>query len=77
MRLDGRSVDALAPKLRNVAMVFQSYALYPHMTVSDNIALPLVMRHLDPWQRLPGAGTSDPDCAHRGSSSRRIPSRAV
>jgi multiple sugar transport system ATP-binding protein len=33
-----------SPKDRNVAMVFQSYALYPHMTVSDNMAFPLKMR---------------------------------
>src|SRR5262245_24375404 len=39
VRLDGRNVDALAPKQRNVAMVFQSYALYPHMTVFENVAL--------------------------------------
>jgi ABC-type sugar transport system ATPase subunit len=53
--LAGRGVNHLAPKQRNVAMVFQSYALYPHMTVFDNIALPLVMRRLDTWQRLPGS----------------------
>jgi multiple sugar transport system ATP-binding protein len=56
VRLDSRSVIALAPKQRNVAMVFQSYALYPHMKVFDNIALPLVMRRLDTWRRLPGLG---------------------
>jgi multiple sugar transport system ATP-binding protein len=33
----------LAPKDRDVAMVFQNYALYPHMTVADNIAFPLKM----------------------------------
>ncbi|BBK40918.1 ABC transporter ATP-binding protein [Allostella vacuolata] len=54
VRLDGQPVDALPPKGRDVAMVFQSYALYPHMTVAQNIALPLVMRDLDRRQRLPG-----------------------
>ncbi|RLG99346.1 sugar ABC transporter ATP-binding protein, partial [Candidatus Bathyarchaeota archaeon] len=39
-----RLVNELAPKDRDVAMVFQSYALYPHMTVFDNIAFPLKMR---------------------------------
>jgi multiple sugar transport system ATP-binding protein len=34
-------------------MVFQSYALYPHMTAAENIALPLVMRRTRVWQRLP------------------------
>ncbi len=41
---DERMVNGLSPKERDVAMVFQSYALYPHMTVRDNIAFPLVMR---------------------------------
>ena len=36
-----RLVNSLSPKDRNVAMVFQSYALYPHMTVYDNLAFPL------------------------------------
>jgi multiple sugar transport system ATP-binding protein len=35
----------LSPRERNVAMVFQNYALYPHMTVYDNIAFPLSVRH--------------------------------
>lgn len=54
--MDGKGVDALAPKLRDIAMVFQSYALYPYMTVAENIALPLVMRRLSRWQRLPLIG---------------------
>ncbi len=49
-------VDGYRPKARDVAMVFQSYALYPYMTVRENLALPLVMRRLDRWQRLPLAG---------------------
>jgi multiple sugar transport system ATP-binding protein len=52
----GRSVEGLKPKQRDVAMVFQSYALYPHMTVAANIALPLKMRRLSPLQRLPLLG---------------------
>jgi len=39
--ISGRPVGALPPGKRNVAMVFQDYALYPHMTVRDNIAYPL------------------------------------
>ncbi|HSN05048.1 MAG TPA: ABC transporter ATP-binding protein [Nitrospira sp.] len=38
---DGRDVTALAPQHRDVALVFQSYALYPHMTVEENLAFPL------------------------------------
>jgi multiple sugar transport system ATP-binding protein len=41
---DGADVTHLSPRERDVAMVFQSYALYPHMTVSENIAFPLRMR---------------------------------
>ncbi len=42
--LDGRAVDTLSPKDRNVSMVFQTPALYPHMTVRQNMAFPLVLR---------------------------------
>jgi len=42
--IGGRLVDEVPPKDRDVAMVFQSYALYPHMTVFDNIAFPLKLR---------------------------------
>ena len=41
---------------RDVAMVFQSYALYPHLTARQNLALPLVMRRTSAWQRLPLVG---------------------
>ncbi|MGZ9724199.1 ABC transporter ATP-binding protein [Rhizobium miluonense] len=51
-----RVVDGVRPKKRDVAMVFQSYALYPHMTVAANMALPLRMRRLSSWQRLPLIG---------------------
>jgi len=51
-----QAVDALPPKRRDVAMVFQSYALYPYMTVAQNMALPLVMRRLGTAQRLPLLG---------------------
>jgi multiple sugar transport system ATP-binding protein len=44
LRLGGRVVNDLSPKDRNVAMVFQSYALYPHMTVAENIGFALRLR---------------------------------
>ncbi|PSN10750.1 sugar ABC transporter ATP-binding protein [filamentous cyanobacterium CCP5] len=44
--IDGRDVNPLPPKERNIAMVFQSYALYPHMTVYDNIASGLKLRDM-------------------------------
>lgn len=56
VKIGGRMVDGVRPKLRDVAMVFQSYALYPHMTVSANMALPLRMRRLSALQRLPVLG---------------------
>jgi multiple sugar transport system ATP-binding protein len=49
----GGSVDHLRPHERRVAMVFQSYALYPHMSVFNNIAMPLIMARLSLWERLP------------------------
>src|SRR5215208_8481544 len=39
-----RRVDHLLPKDRGIGMVFQSYALYPHMTVAENIGFPLELR---------------------------------
>src|SRR5690349_1731390 len=42
--LGGRDLTDLGPADRNISMVFQSYALYPNMTVADNIAFPLEMR---------------------------------
>jgi multiple sugar transport system ATP-binding protein len=41
---DGRDVTLLAPRERDIALVFQSYALYPHMTVAENLAFPLRVR---------------------------------
>ncbi len=44
--INGVRANKLAPQARNVAMVFQNYALYPHMTVRKNLAFPLRMSHL-------------------------------
>lgn len=44
--IDGKCVNNVHPKDRDIAFVFQSYALYPHMSVYDNIAFPLKMRNL-------------------------------
>ncbi len=44
LRIGARVVNTLSPKDRDIAMVFQSYALYPHMTVADNIAYGLRIR---------------------------------
>jgi len=45
--IDGVRVNDKAPKDRDIAMVFQSYALYPHMTVEENMAFPLVLAKVD------------------------------
>jgi len=50
IEIDGRDATELAPSERGLAMVFQSYALYPHMSVKKNIAFPLKMAGLDPAQ---------------------------
>jgi multiple sugar transport system ATP-binding protein len=46
-----RDVTDMLPKYRDVAMVFQSYALYPHMTVAENIGYPLKLRKMDREER--------------------------
>lgn len=50
--IDSKSVVGIPPRHRNVAMVFQSYALYPQMTVRDNITFPLKSRKVprDTWK---------------------------
>jgi multiple sugar transport system ATP-binding protein len=44
LRIGGKPVNDVTPKDRDIAMVFQNYALYPHMTVSENIGFALTMR---------------------------------
>ena len=53
--IDGKDVTSHSASARNIALMFQSYALYPHLTVYDNIATPLRQRRLSPAGRLPGA----------------------
>ncbi len=48
IRIGGRVVNHLSPQARNIAMVFQNYALYPHMTVRRNLQFPLRMRKTPP-----------------------------
>lgn len=58
--INDRDVTRLRAAERNVAMVFQSYALYPHMSVGENIAMPLVMDRLRLSERLPLVGLLSP-----------------
>ncbi len=46
VKIDGRVVNDVPPKLRDIAMVFQSYALYPHMTVRENLGFALKLRNM-------------------------------
>src|SRR5215212_4002652 len=59
MVIGGKRVNDLAPRDRNLAMVFQNYALYPHLTVYENIAFPL---------RLAGASNDEVDQKVRAAS---------
>jgi putative spermidine/putrescine transport system ATP-binding protein len=47
IRLDGQLLNKVPPHKRNIGMVFQNYALFPHMTVAQNVAYPLSVRGLD------------------------------
>jgi multiple sugar transport system ATP-binding protein len=47
LKIGGDVVNQMAPKERDIAMVFQNYALYPHMTVRDNMAFPLKLAGVD------------------------------
>ncbi len=51
IRFDGSVVNHLDPAQRNVAMVFQSYALYPHMTIAENLGYPLKKRGMPRAER--------------------------
>ena len=52
LRLEGKDITKVAPADRNISMVFQSYALYPNMTVAKNIEFPLQMRKVAKAQRI-------------------------
>ena len=54
VKIDGEAIDHRSPRERNIAMVFQNYALYPHMTVWENVALPILVSGLNSIERLPG-----------------------
>ena len=65
LSIGSRDVTALRAAERNVAMVFQNYALYPHLTVSENIAVPLAMRRLSAVERFPLFGRVMPGLAQK------------
>jgi multiple sugar transport system ATP-binding protein len=51
IRIDGKAVNGVEPKDRDIAMVFQNYALYPHMSVFGNMDLGLRLRHMPKAER--------------------------
>ena len=54
LKIGGDVVNQMAPKERDIAMVFQNYALYPHMTVRENMAFPLKLAGVDKQSRQQG-----------------------
>ena len=87
--IDGKPVARLPPYRRNIGMVFQSYALFPHLTVAENIAFPLkqrgvgaaerqaaVLRMLDMMQ-LQGFGPRFPQQLSGGQQQRVAIARAI
>src|ERR1041384_2782060 len=64
IRIDDRVVNRLPPKERDIPMVFQNYALYPHMTVADNMSFSMRLRGAPRRTCCP-----QPSCADRARSS--------
>jgi len=89
IRIDGRSVVGVSPHKRNIGMVFQNYALFPHLTVSENIGFPLKQRGMGKAERarmvgealelvrLPGYGDRYPRQLSGGQQQRVALARAV
>jgi spermidine/putrescine ABC transporter ATP-binding subunit len=87
--IDGKSVVAVPPHRRNIGMVFQNYALFPHLTVADNIGFPLKQRGIAKAERarlvgkalelvhLPGHGERYPGQLSGGQQQRVALARAI
>ncbi|PZF79316.1 ABC transporter ATP-binding protein [Jiangella anatolica] len=71
LSIGARDVTALPPGDRRVAMVFQDYALFPHMTVADNIAYPLKIQKVDRSSRLATAEDVAAGLSLAGLTARR------
>jgi spermidine/putrescine ABC transporter ATP-binding subunit len=87
--IDGQSVVRMPPHRRNIGMVFQNYALFPHLTVAENIGFPLKQRGVDRTERvklvdqalelvqLPGYGKRYPRQLSGGQQQRVALARAI
>ncbi|MFO1058113.1 MAG: ABC transporter ATP-binding protein [Dongiaceae bacterium] len=87
--LNGRAIEHVPPYRRNIGMVFQQYALFPHMTAEENIAFPLRARHFPKTEigarvkraldivRLPGLGRRKPTELSGGQQQRVALARAI
>lgn len=72
IRLDGRDITRTPPDKRNFGMVFQGYALFPHMTVADNVAFPLKIRRV-PRAEITRRVTTALDQVQMGHLGHRMP----
>ena len=89
VRINGRAVDDVPPRRRGIGVVFQNYALFPHMTVGRNLSFPLEVRHLDQATarervhralrlvRLEGLEDRRPDALSGGQQQRVAIARAL
>lgn len=89
VRIDGTAVTHVPPHLRNIGVVFQSYALFPHLTVAENIAFPLRVRRVPRGDikkrvaaalklvRLPNVGHRYPSQLSGGQQQRIAVARAL
>jgi multiple sugar transport system ATP-binding protein len=68
IKIDSKIVNKIRPSRRDLAMVFQSYALYPHLTVRENLATPLQLRDMTFTERLPLIGRFAPGYAAKQSA---------
>jgi putative spermidine/putrescine transport system ATP-binding protein len=87
--LDGKPINNVPPHKRGIGMVFQNYALFPHMTVAENLAFPLQVRKLDKSEidlkvkrvlemvELPGFGNRRPIQLSGGQQQRVAVARAL
>lgn len=74
IRLDGRPINQVPPHKRGIGMVFQNYALFPHMTVGENLSFPLEVRGMAKEERQAKIGRAL-DMVQMGAFASRRPSQ--